>query len=199
MTQWVAGTQYSAEALPDNVTLENKATLTPTLDAGRVNIDKNTRLKLEQIVQYGYYDLPSRQNAGFTQALLWENMGFKLLNEGYIAENQKAYDSFKEKVNAKIAAWKNTPSWNGKTVDLQVGKSVTLTDTNGVFNKLKLPSEMNGVTLERKGNDLTLTATSTAKTGEFLLKQDPATLSDPVSLLYKRITKIGRASCRERV
>lgn len=186
MTQWVAGTQYSAETLPDNVTLENKATLTPTLDAGRVNIDKNTRLKLEQIVQYGYYDLPSRQNAGFTQALLWENMGFKLLNEGYIAENQQAYDSFKEKVNAKIAAWKNTPSWNGKTVDLQVGKSVTLTDTNGVFNKLKLPSEMNGVTLERKGNDLTLTATATAKTGEFLLKQDPATLSDPVSLLYKR-------------
>ena len=186
MTQWAAGTQYVAETMPEHIYLENKATFTPGLDGGKVTIDKETRLKLEQIVQYGYYELPSRQNAGFTQALLWENMGFKLLNEGYIAENQDAYSAFKQQVNAKIAAWKNTPSWNNQSFDLRVGESLTLKDTNGVFEKLALPSHTRGVRFERKGNLLTLTATKSAQTGEFLLKQAADTLTNPVSLLYKR-------------
>ncbi|MDO4432036.1 MAG: SpaA isopeptide-forming pilin-related protein [Aerococcaceae bacterium] len=186
MTEWLLGTTYTGSEFSENETLPNTATHTPGLDAGRININRDTRLKIEKIFNFGYTTLPTRQNLAFTQAYVWETLGVNLLPEGYIHENRAAYDAWKVNVDAAIAAHKNTPSWTSSVVNLKVGESVVLEDTNGVFSKLLLPETQNGLTFEKlSATKLKITA-SKAYSGAVTFKQDLSTFTAPVSLIYKR-------------
>ncbi|MCW6681850.1 VaFE repeat-containing surface-anchored protein [Aerococcaceae bacterium NML160702] len=187
MTEWTLGSYYNEENFPENITLNNHATHTPGVNAGQINIDKNTSLKLEKIINFGYFANPTPFNYGFTQAYAWETLGITLLNEGFIAANRIAYDAFKVGVDKRIAEHTDRPSWNNQTLDIKVGSSVTLQDSNGILPKLNIPAEMNGLAFEKLSDtELRITALNHAQNGQIIFQQAPKNATEPVSLLFKR-------------
>ena len=187
MTEWTLGTYYNEETFPENLTLTNYSTHTPGVSAGPVNVTRDARLKIEKIVNFGYRENPTPINYAFTQAYSWEALGIRLLNEGFIAANRVAYDAFKADVDAKIAAYVNSPSWNNQSLDIKVGSSVTLQDTNGILSKLNIPAELNGLAFEKLSDtELKVTALKHAQNGQIVFQQAPKNAAEPVSLLFKR-------------
>ncbi|EJW9248778.1 hypothetical protein OC441_002376, partial [Enterococcus faecalis] len=107
-----------------------------------------------------------------TQTFLWDELGVQWI------ENSGRNQTIQNEINTGIANLAKRPSFNNQQVTLKVGESITLTDSNGVFKDYeKMSSNTSGVKVERNGNQLKLTATSTSnENGEISFlrySQDP--------------------------
>lgn len=80
-----------------------------------------------------------------------------------------------------------TPSFAGNTYDLNVGESITLTDTNNVLSKWKVEGSSN-VSISTAGNNITITANSTGNVSLSLTKKD-AKFNYPTILYAKEGTQ----------
>ncbi len=83
-------------------------------------------------------------------------------------DNTPAMTAYKNIENGLISH-SVVPSWNGQTVTLDWNETnqryeKTITDANGVLGQFTIPSTVNGITLTRSGNNLTLSS-KTAVTG----------------------------------
>lgn len=68
----------------------------------------------------------------FTQQMIWEILGQS--NATFIDSNiQNQYILFKDQINSNINNIQKKPSFCNTTITLNVGESITLTDTNGVL------------------------------------------------------------------
>lgn len=73
----------------------------------------------------------------------------------------KEYEDFKTRIQAKLDAWSKKPSFDAKTHNISAGKTLTLTDSNGVFEDYNtFTYTESGVTISHvKGsNQLTVSA-----------------------------------------
>ncbi len=98
----------------------------------------------------------------YVQIMIWEDQGNVPSSlSGPI--NMTEYNNFKNAVNAEVNKFYTVPSFNGQTVTLDLGESITLTDTNGsLSNYSDTPIYNNsGVTVSKSGNQVTLTASGT--------------------------------------
>lgn len=57
------------------------------------------------------------------------------------------------------------PSWHNQSIKVQIGSSLALDDTNGVFNGMNLTTNPSGIGKTRTGNKMILTLTSTSNNG----------------------------------
>lgn len=94
-----------------------------------------------------------------TQLLAWEQQGISptsISGEFSMAD----YQVFKSNVMANVNKFYTKPSFDRKTVNLKVGESVTLTDTNGSFSNYSDTPLVNnaGVIINKSGNQLKITA-----------------------------------------
>lgn len=149
--------------------------------------------KLSAIAYYGWYSNTTTTDPNktmFTQWMIWETLGNKL-NSVDDAGYRANYTAFKAMVNPKVAAYNKLPSFAGKTIDLQAGKSTTLTDANGVLNTYNVSATTNtsGATYKVSGNTLTITAGASAiKSGTLSFRKNIAAAYQGSALLY---TKAG--------
>ncbi|MTD40100.1 LPXTG cell wall anchor domain-containing protein [Erwinia sp. CPCC 100877] len=101
------------------------------------------------------------------QLMLWERQQGKTLNylrrpDGTLVD----IASVKEKINKIITDYEKKPSFDGQTVEVKVGESITLTDSDNVglnrFDTMSPKSDAN-VKWKIDGNKLTITPTKDSK------------------------------------
>ena len=117
----------------------------------------STELHYALIAYFGYHTQVSTVNEYMTQLMIWEAQGVHPTSISG-AFSMAQYNTFKSAVNARIADFHKKPSFNGQTITLNVGESVTLTDTNGIFSLYEQTGNTAGVTVSKSGNKVTLTA-----------------------------------------
>lgn len=126
-------------------------------DPSELTIAEKDRLSL--IAYYGYKTNPTSENYGITQNMIWESFGDQLLST-----TLPNYQNRKNEILAKVNAHNTKPSFNNQTITLNVGDTITLNDTNGVLSKYgNLASNSANLQLNKSGNQLKLTATSSSK------------------------------------
>lgn len=114
------------------------------------------------IISYeGYYKHRNDSDLKYwnmaSQLMIWETMGWTVTSvTGF------NYASYKTSIQNAVNRHSVRPSFNGNKITLKVGESITLNDTNGVFNEFHLVSD-DGLIVSKSGNSLTITGTINAK------------------------------------
>lgn len=99
-----------------------------------------------------------------TYALIYEE-ALGASNVKGLSINTSNYAAFKARVHSAMATHDLKPSFDRQTFEMYQGDTLTVRDTNGVFKDYEgsFPLTLNGVTYDRKGNDLILSTSDTAK------------------------------------
>jgi hypothetical protein len=167
---------YTSEAINDAVYIDG--------DSWNGSISTEQIRKMELIAYYGYYSNPTDARYTYTQALIWEVIGFYPKNfDGTLS--MEDYNSFKAEVEAKVNGYKNTTSWDGDKVELKVGESKTLVDLNNVIQNLDTSPHM-GYNFSVNGNELTITATENAEDGLLVFTQGSNLEYVGTSLIWRK-------------
>lgn len=107
----------------------------------------------------------------FTQQLIWETLNY---SAGKFIDStiEANYQNFKKNVLEKIKEMDKDPSFSGQTIEIDYGKSHTLTDTNNVLkNYPAFDKTDSGVRFEHSANSnsMKVTITSECKTEHYAL------------------------------
>lgn len=115
--------------------------------------------RLSLISYYGYQLNPSPLNYAVTQNIVWEELGDQLLSTTI-----PNYNGLKNSIMTRVNKHNAKPSFHGQNVELNVGDSITLSDSVGVLgNYQHLVENSANLKVEKNGNTLKLTAQSTSK------------------------------------
>ncbi|MBR1654542.1 MAG: hypothetical protein IJ690_06355 [Clostridia bacterium] len=109
----------------------------------------NERIRDNGMEQY-------RQDYAFTQQFIWEAMGS---NATFVDSNVQAqYVNFKNNINNQINVFKQRPSFDSTTIEVEAGETKVITDTNGVFkNYNSINTSKDGVGFSHNKGENTLT------------------------------------------
>lgn len=145
---------YTSEAINDAVYIDG--------DSWNGSISTEQIRKMELIAYYGYYSNPTDARYTYTQALIWEVIGFYPKNfDGTLS--MEDYNNFKAEVTNIVDNYKSVPSWNLEKHELRLGETLTLTDTNNVIQNLNVETSQSGYNLSKSGNALNITATEASE------------------------------------
>lgn len=122
-------------------------------------LNSTEKERLSLISYYGYQISPTMENYGITQNIIWEEFGDTLLTT-----QLPNYVNCKNEILAKVANHKIKPSFANQNITLNVGDSITLTDTNNVLSKYgNLLENSANLQIEKNENILKLTAMASSK------------------------------------
>ena len=104
----------------------------------------------------GNIDSEAKKQYAFTQQMIWEALGQS--SATFLdSDVQKEYVQFKNEVNNKLKKIQMRPSFNGTTINLKVGETTTLTDTNSVLSEYSdLNKTVNGITITHTHGENTM-------------------------------------------
>lgn len=115
--------------------------------------------RLSLIAYYGYQLNPTVENYGITQHIIWQEYGDTL-----ISTQIPNYEQRKAEILSKVDRHRTKPSFQDQTIELNVGESITLTDSANVLDSYKhLLENSANLKVEKNGNQLKLTATADSK------------------------------------
>lgn len=123
------------------------------------------------------------------QGMFWKEVNGLSINQikrpdGSIVTNKANIEA---KINKIVDDYVKKPSFNGQTVEINLGESVTLTDTDNVglerFDQLSPKSDSN-TSYSIKGNQMTITPTKDSKENGFLRLYKSVDVGTPVA--YKK-------------
>lgn len=118
------------------------------------------RHELSVIAYEGYYKNRNKSDVTYykfaTNLMIWEKMGWSVTASGF------DYSGYKSKIQKAVDSHSEKPSFDLDSITLNVGESITLTDTKGVFEEFHFVSS-DGLKVKKDGNKLTITATEDAK------------------------------------
>ncbi|WP_242596597.1 thioester domain-containing protein [Enterococcus plantarum] len=100
-------------------------------EPSELSIPEKDRLAL--IAYYGYQTNPNALTYTITQHIIWETLGNELLTS-----QVPNYQAEKQRILNQVDAHNSKPSFDNQTIELNVGESITLNDSNGVLNKYKV-------------------------------------------------------------
>ncbi|MGX7410462.1 SpaA isopeptide-forming pilin-related protein [Enterococcus avium] len=125
--------------------------------------------KLSKIAYYGYtVTNQSHYDYAVTQAMIWEELGDQ--RQSTTIPN---YDQRKAEIMVLVNRHDTLPSWNGQTVTVKVGDSVTLNDSNNVLMDMSLDSNSTNATIKQNGNTLVITPSKNSKNGSITYRKVP--------------------------
>lgn len=147
------------------------------IDTGVINKGKYytptnaTVKKCCKIAYFGWYDLYGDYaiNGGtsderklryvLTQQYIWETLGQS--NAIFVnSSHQSDYVAFKQEINNKISNMEKTPSFDGTTIELDVGDTYTATDSNKVLSDYKsIDKTVSGIRFQHTQGENTLKIT----------------------------------------
>ena len=114
---------------------------------------------IENIAYVGW-ELSNKTDEDYlaTQFMIWEELGATINSTSY-----SGYSSKKRQIQNKIdLLFYTNPSFIGDTVNIKVGESITLDDTNGVLQYYSQTSKSAGLNVSKSGNRLTISAFANA-------------------------------------
>lgn len=146
--------------------LEQGVALNVGENNGYTSSIQNTELlkKISLIKYYGVIATTyTMEKELMTQLLAWEQQGITPINISGVL-TMSDYQTFKRTVMEQVERFYTQPSFHGHIMNVKVGESQTFTDTSGAFsNYASSPVQsINGVTIEKQGNQVTVTATKEA-------------------------------------
>lgn len=130
-------------------------------DMSHTNLSNEQKIKMLTIAYYGY-DYPNHQTFRYklaTQALLWEVDGYnvtystKRWGAGSIIDVSAEKNEIMNLVNSHYVK----PSFNGQTITMKVGDTITLTDSNNVLSNYDVIMSDNAE-YQINGNTITIRA-----------------------------------------
>ena len=131
------------------------------------------------LIAYYGYTYPNHQTIQYraaTQGMLWStilgnNTRVVFTTERWGAGSNLDVTAEKNEIERLIANHYTKPSFNGGTYTIQVGETITLTDTNGVLGNYKV--SVTGANYSVNGNTLTITPTTSGNIKLYLTKDMP--------------------------
>ena len=95
----------------------------------------------------------------FTQQYIWETL--QQSNATFIDGNiQNRYVQFKQNIDNQINNIQKRPSFNGQTITVQAGETITITDTNGVLSDYNsINKSIDGITFVHNKGENTISIT----------------------------------------
>lgn len=144
--------------------------------------------KISLIKYYGIIiTVHTLQKELMTQILAWEQQGiYPISISGEFSMSD--YQVFKSDVMANVDKFYTTPSFDNQTIELEVGKSITLIDTTGAFSNYRHSPAMvsQGINVHKEGSKLTILATKEAEiSSQVVFDYDIATSFQGVPLIYQ--------------
>ncbi len=133
-----------------------------TYTSKNMNLSNAQWKQVNSVMNYGAKDSSNSVLAGYTQLMVWESLGWNVSGVGIIG-NTADYKKFKTDTQAKIDLFNKKASFNGQTVTLKKGESITLTDSNNSVNDMTINSNNTGATVTKSGNKVTITANEKMK------------------------------------
>lgn len=117
------------------------------------------KMQMERIAYVGWH-LSDQSDEDYltTQLMIWELLGTTINSTSY-----SSYETKKKTINKKVEEiFGSIPSFAEKEYTIDVGKSITLNDENGVFSNYHLVSKSKGVTVAKNGNKVTISVSEDA-------------------------------------
>lgn len=143
-------------------------------------LDTNLRKNLNLIAYHGYYTHEKTMKWYMaSQFMMWEARGWKI-----DSTNLSDYASMKAQIKEEMDHHYDKPSFNGTTKTVNVGQSITLTDTNKVLSEFTL-SDVKGVTITKSGDKVTITPTASAPDSFKLSGNRYTDGKDEASIVYR--------------
>ncbi|WP_071441739.1 MSCRAMM family protein [Traorella massiliensis] len=148
------------------------------------------RKTITYIAYFGYHLQPSEDNYFLTQNLIWATLRPDLANRNYYFNSTyptvASQQAWRNDVMAKVNAMETTPEFNVSTITLDVGESITLTDSNNVLSNFIVNGKSEGLNVSINGNQLTITATASANEESYInLKRNIRILQEGVPFAAK--------------
>lgn len=137
--------------------------------------------KLSKIAYYGYTSTnQTHYDYAVTQVMIWEELG-----DQYQSSTIPNYHQRKAEIMAKVNKHDALPSFNGQSVSVTVGDSITLTDSNGVLSDMTLESNTTNATANHNGNSLKITPSANSNDGTITFRKVPQNAVG-TSIVYKK-------------
>ena len=157
---WGAETEYIYADDEVSFCVQPGVLITEGASYTKNDFSTSQRLKMEHIAYVGW-QLSEKTDEDYlaTQFMIWEEMGATINSTSYSGYNAK-----KAEIEKNIKLIFNTePSFVKKEAyDIKAGQSITLTDSNKTFSNFTFTSKSEGITVNKNGNKLTITASSSA-------------------------------------
>jgi Predicted outer membrane protein len=136
---------------------------------------------LSKIAYYGYTNT-SRSNYDYavTQVMIWNELG-----DEYVSSTIPNLNQRKAEIMAMVNNHDVLPSWHNQEVSVQVGNSITLEDTNNIFQGMILKNKPTATTLNATANKLTITPSATSTNGTITYQKVENHLIG-TSIVYKK-------------
>lgn len=128
------------------------------IDFADIGINDDQRDNLSLIANFGYHVSPSRENEVLTQNAVWTYLGW---TDWYPTPNyptRDAFDRWYNDIMLKVNNYKLGVSFEHQTLEINVGQTITLNDTNGVLSDMRIIST-DGLQVSINGNQLSVTGT----------------------------------------
>ena len=110
----------------------------------------------------------------FTQQMIWESLG-QSSTTFLDSSIQSQYNAFKDTINQKISNMEMKPSFRTETIELNVGETKILTDTNGVlkdYNNLDITVDGIRFTHTKGENTMTVTVSDTCSVENYRVSDE---------------------------
>lgn len=137
-------------------------------------INNYDNARLSDIWYYAYVNTGQTMwDYAVGQLMVWEYFGY--VPTSHTVPN---YATRKAEINNAIARMEVRPSFHNQNITINAGESVTLTDTNNILSDFKgSQSNLNGISVARNGNQLTISATADAEnTSTFSWNKIPSSM-----------------------
>lgn len=156
---WTASTNYIYADGEIAFCIEPALVVDPSAAYSYSNYTATQRRVMERIAYIGWETSNKTADDYFaTQLYIWESLGTTINSTSF-----PNYATKKAIIQQKIdKVFNKAPSFGTDTIELDVGESITLTDSNTVFENYYLGSKDDGIEVSHNGNSLTITATSDA-------------------------------------
>ncbi|MGM0241233.1 VaFE repeat-containing surface-anchored protein [Enterococcus sp. AZ103] len=159
MNHHYVGSRY-AYCIDPNVLFGNGSDYT----SKPMDISNQTYKNINDVMLFGAQDASDDVASGYTQLLVWSRLGWDVTEVAGIG-NLEGFKAYQAEVEAKMQQWYKPASFNGQTVNLRSGESVTLTDSNNSLAQMDILANTTGTTVSKNSNQLTITATKDIKDG----------------------------------
>ena len=124
--------------------------------------DDWNRISLLAYYGYGYGSHTESKWYMITQVMIWKtvepNATFYYTNSLNGTRNDNLFVSETQEIENLVQQHGKKPSFNGNSINLNIGESTTLTDSNNILEKYNVAEHSSNIDVRKEGNNLTITA-----------------------------------------
>ena len=157
-----------------------------------VSSDTWRRLSLISYYGYGYGNHTDERWYGITQLMIWSTVdpsGSFFFTYTLNGSHDYSYDWMRDEIENLVANHYSKPSFESTTLTLNLGDSITLTDTNNVLNDFSINSTNGNVSAYKSSNNLIITANGVGSSTVSIKKDLSHSGTDDTTILYNYLDR----------